>query len=424
MFRETQIGLFWLPDRPSRVVDGTLSVDDTGRLELTTQELVDLSESDNPGGRKVLGTTQKGQVTLIDALIFDLSHRFDRHLPAQYQESWHCYYAYQGESYEGDLDGDIVAVEVEIQTLSEWAYDGRNLNLDRGSGTLSWPTDAPKGPVGRWSLGEVSVQHGYNVYAPGRQRRLSAVNVVATTSFVVKFDQPQSVADVKEVVGSLQALVSIAKGDAVKVERVALTVNTGEAEERLLLHFEPVLIPTNPARKNSELFSMKELGGIEGVGRWLDVLHEQTHARNGLLIDKYQRPAFITDTTGHLLLAHEAYERHTALYTRQRSTARKSQHVQTRKVLDLALGSASQELLDWTGDQVAWKKKISSVRVEQVAHLENYGNISVDAGDVYALNRQLYTLLVVRILSQCGLSEELLDKIVGRSRANAVVRLP
>ena len=417
MFCGTQEGLFWLSDRPDRTVDGKLVVDDKGALELTTQGLLDPGEYEAVDHCTVRGVTKEGQVTLIEALPFSRSDSFGRYL-TQFQETWRSYYAFRGDSYEGDLDGDIVAVEVEIQSLPEWAYKGRDLLISWRDGYVSWPTMSQLlEPAGQWPLGEVSVQHRIYPSATGRAGRYSTVNVSSTTSFVVRFEQPQSVAVIESTVGSLQALVSIAMGEAVKIEKVAVIVNTGLAEERLLLHFEPVLNPIDPAHRRSQLFSMEELGGLMGVGKWLDVLHGQTHARNGLLADVYRRPVLITETTGHLLIACEAFERHIATHTNQRSPSRKGSHMQIRKVLDPALTLAGQAFSEWIGDQEMWKKKVHNVRIEQVAHLENYGNPSVDAEDVYLLNRQLYTLLVARILSECGVSEDLLSKVVTRSRS-------
>ena len=418
MFHGTQRGLFWLPHRPDRTVDGTLVVDSKGALELTTQGLLDPGEYETTEYNKVRGATQEGQVTLIEALTSSRLNSYGRYL-TQHQETWHSYYAFQGDSYEGDLNGDIVAVEVEIQSLSEWAYEGRDLHMSLRDGTASWSAmDQLLEPPGQWSLGEIYIRHRIYPSGIGRVGRYSAINVSSTTSFVVRFNQPQSVASIEGTIGSLQALVSIALGEAVKIEKVVVTVNTGSAEDHLLLHFVPVLNPTDPVRKRSELFSMEELGGLGGVGRWLNVLHGQTHAKNGLLADVYRRPVFITEATGHFLIACEAYERHMAAHANQRSSSRKSSQMLIRKILDPALGLAGQEFMDWIGDRERWKKKAIAVRNEQVAHLENYGNPSVDAEDVSLLNRQLYTLLVVRILSQCGLSEDLLEKVVTRSRSD------
>ena len=419
MFRGTQNGQFWLLDQPEHVENGTLTVDDKGRLELVTQGLMHpTDESVTP--RTIRGATRDGYVTLVEAQSFSRSHSFNRYLPAQYHETWFCGYAFRSGTFEGDhLGEDVVSIEVEIESLPRWARarEGPDFQLDWDRGMLSWPVGQPT-PAGGWSLGEIGIRREFYPSLFSEFKHSPSASVEIRTSFVVNFDRPQPLETICDVVSSLQALVSIGMGYAAKIERVALTVNTGTVEHHLLLHYEPVSYPVDPAPKGSELFSVKELGGLEGVGQWLDVLRDQAHTKNGLLADTYRRPVFITDVTSHLLIALEAYERHTAPHTRHHSLSRKDGYVQTRELLKSALGSVGQMFLDWIGDCEGWKRKVSNVRREQVAHLENYGNASVGGKDVYLLNRQLYTLLVVCILSQCGLSEDLLEKVVTRSRSD------
>ena len=104
-----------------------------------------------------------------------------------------------------------------------------------------------------------------------------------------------------------QALVSIAKGEAAAVEWTAIV--EGSANARLIAYYIPILRTSGHPIKHNELFSMDELGGIAGVGKWLDVLHGQGVLKTALLIDRYREPPFITDRTGHLLMACEVYRR-------------------------------------------------------------------------------------------------------------------
>lgn len=421
MFHGIQNGLFWLLEKPEHTVSGTLSVDNRGKLELTTQGLLDVHDSGDTR-RTICGATPSGHVTLVGAQAFNKSQSINRYLPVESQETWHCDYAFQSHSYEGNhLDEGIVSIEVEIESLPDWAYEGRNLRLNGRDGNVSWPSNLSwpmeqPGSAGGWSLGEVTIRHAVYSSGSGRPERYRAVNVTSTTSFVVNFNRPQPLTSVQSTVSSLQALVSVAIGQAVGVERVTLTVNAGTSDERLSLHYEPVLRPLNPIAKESELFSMSELGGLEGVGKWLDLLWNQTHVKNGLLADKYQRPMFITDKTNHLLLAHEAYQRHI--------TNRVGRKMDVPKILGPALDVVDVNFLDWIESREGWIRKVNNVRIEQVAHLESYGNVSVDAQSLSTLNRQLYSLLVARILADCGLPVELLEEVVMRSRSDSVVRLP
>ena len=253
---------------------------------------------------------------------------------------------------------------------------GRNLRLDWGNDTLSWSVEQPS-PSGKWSLGEVTIRHAAYPSCSGRAEHYRTVEVATKTSFAVNFDQPQSLAEVQDTVSSLQALVSVAGGEAAAIERVTLTVSTGKPNERLLLHYEPVLWPLDPAPKDSELFSMSELGGIEGVGRWLDSLCGQTVLKNGLLADRYRRPAFITDKTLHQLIACEAYQRHLG--------NRVGVQMHLPEILP-DLDPVVQGFLDWIGDWEVWQNSIAKIRNNQAAHLQSYGRAMEDAEPIATVN--------------------------------------
>ena len=412
MFHGTQNGLFWLLDKPEHSVSGTLTIKDRGNLELTTQGLLDIVDN-RDASRTIRGVTADGNVTLMEARVFNREHRFNRYL-SESRETWFCKYAFRTGSYEDNhLDGVIVSVEVYIQSLPDWAYEGRNLRLDHENGTLSWPVEQP-GPSGRWSLGEVAIQHVVYPSQRGIGGHYHTVEVATETSFVVKFYRPQSLAVTQDTVSSLQSLVSVALGEAAIIERVVLTVNTGTSDQRVLLHYEPVLWPLDPAAKDSELFSMSEVGGIEGVGRWLNSLCDQTVFKNALLIDRYRRPAFVTDRTVHLLIACEAYQRHVG--------NKIGAQMHLGEVLP-ALDLFGRGFLDWIGDWQSWISRIGKIRSDQVAHLQGYGRNMVDAELINTANRQLYTYLVIRILAQCDCSEEIIECVVSRLTSEAVMYL-
>lgn len=412
MFHGIQSGLFWLLGKPEHCVDGTISIKDGSKLELTTRGLLDITDNDDTP-RTIRGVTTDGNVTLVAARVFGREHRFNRYL-SESQEKWLCQYAFRTESYEGDhLDDGIVSAEVEIQSLPDWAYEGRNLRLDWDNGILSW-SEEQSGPSGKWSLGEVVIQHSIYPSSTGRAGHFRTVEVAAETSFAVKFAQPQSLEVVQDTVSSLQALVSVAGGEAPMIERVALTVRTGTSDDRLVLHYEPVLWPIDPAPKDTQLFSMGELGGIEGVGRWMNSLCDQTVLKNGILSDRYRRPVFITDRTLHLLIACEAYQRHVG------NTIGDKMHLS--KALP-ALDLVGRGFLDWIGNWKGWRSRIGRIRNDQVAHLQGYGRAIDDGELVNNVNNQLYAFLVIRILDQCGFSEELIELVVSRFRSKVVAHV-
>ena len=150
----------------------------------------------------------------------------------------------------------------------------------------------------------------------------------------------------------LQALVSIAKGEAVHVERTSI-IQEGAPEARLSASYRPVLRRGAQQLRHSDLFTMQELGGVEGIARWLNVLHSRKYLITALLVDRYRQPVFIIDRTSHLLIACEAYQRH--------FMAGPGKKIDSlgKKVLDPMLCRAGRPFEEWVGKPEDWKRRSS-----------------------------------------------------------------
>ncbi len=418
MFKGTQYGLFWLFDKPEHKTQGTMDFDSRGRLQLTTQGL--LEDLDDIGGlRSISGATAKGHVTFVDARCSRRAENFGSYI-SDVEETWHCQYAFQGPQ-EGVknleiLNEGITSFAVEIELLTDWAHIGVQFDRDwhPHRGSLSWSVEQPN-PSSKWSLGEIAIRHQVLPSLTRNAGKIRSARVSIDTSFIVRFDKAQNLDAALSTITSLQALVSVAKGAAAAIERVSLGLKDSETELWVDFHYEPILRPDADVTKSSKLFSLEELGGMAGVGKWLDVLQGQSILKNALLIDHYNPPTFITDRTGHLLLAHEAYRRQSR--DRHRGT------MSLENVLPNILGPIGDAFQDWIGDWTAWRKSISRIRNEQIAHLQYFGRTWVSGGSVLEVNEQLYTLLIIRILQESGASKELLELVLDRARSEALVRL-
>ena len=286
--------------------------------------------------------------------------------------------------------------------------------MDWHNGFLSWPTKWETN-FHDWSLGEVGVQYSGRLSGLKPEISHHRAEVTIDASFVVHLKEPQNVEAVLDTVSALQSLVSIATGEPVAVERIQLTVIDDEKKHKVLFHYTPVLYPVLPASKDSKLFSFDEIGGTEGVAKWLSCMYGQPYIKNGLLIDRYHRPAFVTDITQHRLLACEAYQR--------RVTGR------TRGRMDFEdtippLHNCGQAFLDWIGTWQGWKAAISKIRHNQTAHLQSYGWPSQDLASIDLINRQLFIYLLIRVLAECNFPEDLMDLVAERANSPAIRYLP
>ena len=418
MFQDTQQGQFWLSDKPEHRVAGTLSIEERGRLRLTTTAVennsldvfLEFFNTDHTP-RTICGATPSGYVTLVEARSYGEKARLNRYLP-ETQKTWGCRYALHSKSYEPTpLEKEITSIEIHIQFLPGWAQDGHNLQLDRENGTLSWPTKWDS-QTSKWSLGEIGLQYSGRISGPDPEGRRHRFEISVDASLIVRFDQPQSPDAVLDTVSSLQSLVAIAIGEPASIEKILLTVAKGATEHKVLFHYSPTLWPVNPATKDSELFTFSEIRGVKGVASWLDSLRDQPHVINGLLIDRFHRPAFVTDTTLHRLLACEAYQR--------KLNNRTGDQINLNDTLP-RLNAAEPEFLGWIGDWETWRSQIGQIRNNLVAHLQSYGNPYSDPLDVAKVNDQLYAYLVARILAQCNFPNELIKDVIAIASSEAVM---
>ena len=295
MIHDTQRGSFWIPDKPEHPVPGTINIDDDGKLELTTwhaeNNLHDIflpyfEKDDSP--QTITGVTTDGIIALVKARPGARNTTMKAYL-TETQQKWDCDYALQSKTYAPTpLEQNVSTIEVNIETLSVWARDDQNLQLDWRHGHLSWPTKWEP-HLHNWSLGEVGVQYSRSLSGPDRRSSCHSAQITIDTSFLIHFSEPQNLEGILDTVSTLQSLVSVATGEPVAVEEILLTITDAEASNKAVFHYSPVLDPVLPGPKESPLFTFNEIGGAEGIAKWTSFLYDQPYVKNGLLLLPHRR---------------------------------------------------------------------------------------------------------------------------------------
>ena len=415
MDNEKEKGLFWLPDNPDEKVNGVVARTDEAGMTLTTFGRLGPFGSEVRQQQVIYGVLASTYIKLVNCLA--TNYRMDIESFAGADETtWHCQFAFCGSDYSGDVPNRIKSVEATIELLGDWTPGFEGIKLSEDGLSLSWPASQPDQSA-RWDLGEVAVHQEilWSWNAAGFAVENAAVRV--HTSARVTFSEPQPWLTVMHTVLCLQALVSIAKGEAVHVERTSI-VEEGTPDVGLGASYHPILHRGTQQIPHSELFTMEELGGVQGMAQWLNVLCDQESLIPALLVDRYRQPAFITDRSSHLLAACEAYHRHRMV------DPNKSIRNLRKKVLDPLLHRAGRPFEEWIGDPKAWKDSVNDVRNNYgVAHLQGYASNALARPDFHSINQQLYFLVVSCLLADCGLSEDLRRKIVKRMRSDWKIRL-
>ena len=415
MDKKKEQGLFWLPSDPEERVDGTVTMDDEGGTSLTIYGRLGPSWPDYDKQQVIQGVLADSHIKLVNCLA--VNHRMNiGRLTEADETTWHCQFAFRGDDYSGDIPNRIKSVETVVELLDDWVSGFEGIKLDKDGASLSWATSQPDQSA-RWKLGEIAVHQDILHSLESSRFGIQNVTVRAQTSARISFDEPQSWKTAMHTVLNLQAVVSIAKGEAVRVERTSIA-EEGTPDARLSASYHPVLHRGTRQLTHSELFTIAELGGMEGLAQLLNVLCDQESLITALLVDRYRQPAFITDRTGHLLIACEAYRRH-----RMEDPGKRIYNL-GKEVLDPMLDRAGQPFVEWIGSPEDWKKKISEVRNNYgVGHLQSYAINSPMRPDFHLLNEQLYLLVVSCLLSECGVSVETRRQVVEHMRSEWKVRL-
>ena len=415
MDKEKEQGLFWLPSDPEEKVDGTVTMDDEGGTTLTTYGRLGTFGPEADEQQVIHGVLAGAYIQLVNCLATNRRMNFGRSTATD-ETTWHCQFAFRGDNYSGDVPNRIKSVEAIIELLEDWVPGFEGLKRGEDGLSLSWPASQPSQSA-RWNLGEVAVHQDILHSWKSTRYAIESATVRAQTSARISFDEPQSWETTMHTVLNLQAIVSIAKGEAVRVERTSI-VEEGTPDTQLGASYRPVLHRGTKQIPHSELFTMAELGGVGGVAQWLNVLRYQESLITALLVDRYRQPAFITDRTSHLLTACEAYQRH-----RMADPGKRIYNL-GKEVLDPMLGKAGHPFEERIGNPEDWKKKVSEVRNNYgIGHLQSYARNSRVRPNFQLLNEQLYSLVVSCLLSECGVSEETRRKVIERMGSEWKIRL-
>ena len=277
----SELGRFWLPDDPENVVEGTFIVDDNGATLVTQGQLL-VSGLWNREPRTIHGVLATDHVKLVDALVTQSGTSFGRFLPERNQETWYRSGAFRGGQYDGDWPDNIASVEFQVQSLEDWVQGFAGLKGESGNsaGSVSWLRDPPD-LTHQWELGEVSIRQTVGDSWQAARHHVREVTVRTNTFFHIDFDRPQSWEATLGVVGSLQALVSIATGKPdLKIYDRLLTVSLVAAGG------VRIKLPTVGAQSVTRFTAA---GHGDALATFLEVLEQEAEDRRHRRINRLRR---------------------------------------------------------------------------------------------------------------------------------------
>ncbi len=423
MEQTAELGLFWFPSQDSNQFPGTLRYDNDGAIVLTTYEslagprIYDLGV-DHRSARVICGQIGSQHIKLVTCHEVDQRSTLASRVGHVRESTWNCRFAFRGDYYEGEKPEQVKSAQLRIQSLSEWVPGPARIEFqDKGeTSSLFWPT-CGREQTCRWSLGGlVLLQSVAADWGSGRHRFDSAV-LTTDATLSLAFDSLEPLSSVMDAVTSLQVLLTVCKGTAAEVDRVSVT-QAGDQAANVSVDYVSNLRPLGRTVPYSELLTFGEFGGVEGIARWLDILRDQTVLKQGLIIDRYHQPAFTTDRTSHLLVACEVYMR------REWNDSERRILNFGKQVLEPMVERAGDAFRQSIGDVQAWTSSVTRIRnYWGVAHFQGYGTEPEDGYGIHPVNQALYTLVILCILSDSGLTDDLRSRVVERMDSPDRVRL-
>ena len=409
MEHKQEPGIFWLSSDPENFLAGHITLNDAGGTILTTAGRWGQYYDSGYSKQEVIhGMVGNSHIKLVNCAAVDHQSRgfgllFDS------DTTWHCQFAFRGNEYSGNIPNNIESVDIRVELLSDYISGLDLIKQGDDRKSLSWPYER-KDTTANWDLGTVRIHQEIWPGSGAPQYQDSTTTVRTFTTVRIIFSQPQSWESVVSIVSCMQALVSIAKGAAIQIEWVSV-VERGTPDVRLSASYDRVLHRVGNPNRSADLFTGEEFDGVDGIAKWLNAFHDQETILNLLLLDRYREPSFLTDRTAHLLKSCKAYQRSVMANPNQAIN-----NLQTQ-VLDPMLAKAGTLFRRWLGNEQTWKDNACAGRNSVVfAPIRDYGTGSSQP-DYNLINEQLYVMIVLCLLEDCGISPIFSNNVVNRAKS-------
>ena len=221
-------GKFWTADDPQAQANGEVIIDHDGRVTLKTDgfftDPIDdqddgfFSELTSSNGTNlIVGQTTSEHIKLVGSFVKSQHGGMLGALGGLSPTvEWHCNKAYVGAGFSGDEPTAIRSAEIVIPAYGEWVsgFPDIKWTSDGETRTMSYPENPTEKSV-RWSLGTLTVsQRISRTNAEFTRYGTKTTTVAASFGIIIDFDETQPVGVVMEIVTALQALVTIAQGQA------------------------------------------------------------------------------------------------------------------------------------------------------------------------------------------------------------------
>ncbi|NYI70808.1 hypothetical protein GGQ54_001368 [Naumannella cuiyingiana] len=215
-------------------------------------------------------------------------------------------------------------------------------------------------------------------------------------------DEPWPVASFIDIASDIQDLISIAVGKTANFDRVSLQhpalpklslagTPLGDWREDITYHAQWFnrTEPCDPVKAHDMYFTLEDLGGMAGIGRWLDIASRYRTELSRVMATRYSASMFLEDRIMNISAALDSFDK-----VRRRTGDAKVNYVdRVLKCIDLA-GEPFTNLI--ASNEREWAKFVKEAR-HDIAHHRQRFRLDGTVGE-NLLAEQLYWLFVICIL--------------------------
>lgn len=418
-------GLFWLAGQPDKKVAGRLKFDAANGAELNligafhglpssgTHDLQDVFSPQSEHSR-IFGVAGKRLLTLDRCMhggtsMGTLDIVRERYFPEVILSGVH---------FEEDEPLEFNAVHLELQHLEHWVWkSGIQTNIEsdgtgRGISEIQVSfTPLPKSVV-TTDIGTLELKHTFGF----RPDPVIETTITQGCSIGMRFDKPYPLEDAIKVGSTLQNLLTVGVHSLSHFEKVMLshpalvrTLSSGrEVTDSIYVYAQfrgsNVQKQERTIHPAEMLFTFEDIGGLDGVAKWL-----KTSAKFRLVIDSllshwYLPTIYTDDRLLNMIIAAEALHR---------IRIKKQNFDFCDALIDLAV-LAGDPFKAIVRDVESWAKEVVQARINHLVHRGLHGNL--EGKRMYDLSESLYFLVVLCLLRECGIPEETLSKMQNHRR--------
>ena len=399
-------GNFWRADKPDHKVAGTLRFGGSDPAELSLIGSLDPSQLMGNQDRdliRIIGNAENKALTLDGC--FPTSNRF--YSGSGVHERYYVRTILSGAEFSDSEPLEFVGANLFVQHLREWG-GLRTVAIDKSifsgkNGAITY-TNPPSASV-RTDFGELELWGSFTLH-PERFK----TSIEQIYGFAIRLTEAQPLTSVMQLGSALQDLLTICANRTVAItgfslhhSDLAIESASGETKYHPIeLHVQHrgnhALSDTREVLGPEMLVSFDGLGGIDGIGRWLDCAAKYKGTLAALLSHRYIPRMYTDNRFGNILTAAEAL-------SRVRSG---KQHIKLRPSLESLADEAGEPFRAIVLDVGSWAKRVVDTRVLNVVHRGLHEN---DSPNLYALSESVYFLVVMCLLREVGVDSDTLCRI-------------